>query len=49
MFMLYILQIFKKNNYRKNENTSSLFSIFQINLFSGFLINMCLNNLSNKY
>ena len=48
MFMLYILQIFYKNNYSKNDNTGLLFGICQINLFSGFLI-MCLNNLSNKY
>ena len=47
MFMLYILQIFYKNNYSKNDNTGLLFGICQINLFSGFLI-MCLNNLSNQ-
>ena len=42
MFMLYIL----RNS--KNDNTDLVFSICQINLFSGFLI-MCMNNLSNKY
>lgn len=45
MFMPYILQIFKINNYGKNYNTGLLFGICKINLSSGVLI-MFLNNLA---